>query len=250
MAMQFGILGYPLTHSFSPAWFADKFRKLGIDAQYHAFPLPDIAIFPEFRKNQTELRGLNVTIPYKESVIRYLDELDPVAEKVGAVNCIAFINGRLKGYNTDVIGFRTSLRQLLRPWHKQALVLGSGGAAKAVTYVLAEMRIPFKVASRKPRLDDQFVTTDYELLTDELLQQYNIVVNATPIGMYPDVDSYPPLPYSAIGEKHLLYDLIYNPAETKFLSLGKENGAAICNGHQMLVLQAEASWEIWSRYCL
>ena len=240
---QYGLIGYPLTHTFSPAYFAQKFAKLGIDAEYKAYPIGSIGVLPGLMGAMPTLRGLNVTIPYKEAVIPLLDELDADARQVGAVNCIDIPNSRTRGYNTDVIGFRQSIQPLLRPWHTQALVLGTGGAAKAVAHVLRQLGIPYKMVSRAAGAD----ILSYDALDADLLAEYRFIINCTPVGMYPMVDECPLTSLDGIGPEHLLYDLIYNPLETRFLQQGKELGAATKNGLEMLHLQAEASWEIWNR---
>jgi shikimate dehydrogenase len=241
MTALYGIIGRPLEHSFSPAYFNDKFRKQGIDARYEKFELAAIDEFPALLQNNPQLGGLNVTIPYKESVLAYLDELDPVTTAVGAVNCIRISNGKTKGYNTDIIGFRESLLPLLQPQHTKALVLGTGGASKAVLHVLDEAGINYTSISRSP--DGRQLT--YADLTSDIITAHKLIINTTPLGMHPHINQSPQLPYEAIGTQHLLYDLIYNPAETKFLSLGRQQGAVIKNGLEMLHLQAEAAWRIW-----
>lgn len=237
----YGLIGYPLKHSFSPAYFKEKFAALGIHATYHAYPIPTIHEFPELLKKHPSIAGLNVTIPYKEQVMAYLDGLDAAAEKIGAVNCIAVEDGKLKGYNTDAIGFANSLKPLLQPHHTHALILGTGGASLAVAYVLGSLGITYKKVSRA--IGDIL----YADLTPEDIEAHTLIINTTPVGMFPDVNTAPDIPYAAITPKHLLYDLVYNPEETLFLSKGKAQGATIKNGYKMLVLQAEASWDIWSR---
>jgi shikimate dehydrogenase len=241
MAAQYGLIGYPLTHSFSPAWFAEKFAAEGIEAVYKAYPLEHIETIDDLLANYP-LKGLNVTIPYKNRVIQYLDQLDPTAEVVGAVNCIDIRHGKRIGYNTDVIGFERSLTPLLESHHKKVLVFGTGGAAKAVNYVLDKLGIERTSVSRTATEH----AISYSDLSEEIIADHTLIINTTPLGMSPDVNDAPDIPYAAITSQHLLYDLIYNPAETKFLQLGKHQGAAIKNGHEMLVLQAEASWEIWN----
>lgn len=243
MPAQYGLIGYPLTHSFSPGYFSRKFEQEKIDAVYSSFELPVIAAFPSLLKANPDLRGINVTIPHKSSIMGFLHTVDDAARDIGAVNCIDMRNGRLKGYNTDVIGFRTSLLPLLSSHHKQALILGSGGSSLAVQYVLRQLGIPFILVSRKKTLD----VLQYAMLTDELVQQYTLIVNTTPLGMYPNTDSCPAIPYHALTQHHLLYDLVYNPLETKFLALGAAQGASVKNGLELLYLQAAASWEIWNR---
>jgi len=239
----FGLIGYPLSHSFSKGFFAEKFQKEGIsDCIYENFSLEDISQFPALLEQQPDLRGLNVTIPYKEAVLPWLDELSPAAEQIKAVNCIQFHEGIRIGFNTDVMGFKRSLQPLLKPHHTNALVLGTGGAAKAVMFVLQELNIPYTVVSR--RAHDGIIT--YDTLDKDIMTAHTIIINTSPLGMYPQVDAAPPIPYELITKHHLLYDLIYNPAETLFLKQGAAKGAAIKNGHEMLVLQAEASWDIWN----
>lgn len=238
----FGLIGYPLSHSYSPSWFHEKFLREGIDAIYQAFPLQSIDEFPAWLLQHPDISGLNVTIPHKTAVIPFLDHLDESAKAIGAVNCIAFENGKRMGYNTDWCGFRDSLQPLLTIHHKKALILGSGGAAKAVAYALQQLGIPFKVVSRG-QPDGPFL--DYDAITPALLKEFRLIINTTPLGMAPQENSKPEIPYHSLTDRHLLYDLIYNPAETEFLKLGKANGAAIKNGLEMLHLQAEASWKIW-----
>jgi len=241
MAAQYGLIGYPLTHSFSPDWFAEKFAAEGIDAVYKAYPLENIESINDLLANYP-LKGLNVTIPYKKDVVEFLDHISPAVEKIGAVNCIDIRNGKRYGHNTDVIGFGKSLTPLLQPHHTKALILGTGGAAQAVKYVLDMLSIEYQSVSRN-RSEESLA---YEDITKELIAQYPLIINTTPLGMLPNTDIAPEIPYHVLTEKHLLYDLIYNPVETKFLRLGKKYGAAIKNGHEMLILQAEASWEIWN----
>lgn len=237
---KYGLIGYPLSHSFSPRYFSEKFQKEDIEAEYKAYPLEDIDHFIDLRKEG--LSGLNVTIPYKEVVMDYLDEIDDVAEAVGAVNTIVFKNGKTVGYNTDVYGFKVSLMKFIGScFSGKALVLGSGGAAKAVKYVLKEASIPFKVVSRTG------VDLGYDEVDEKILKDYKLIINTTPLGMYPHIDEKPDLPYHAITSEHFLYDLIYNPEKTLFLNKGAEQGARIINGREMLVLQAENSWAIWNQ---
>jgi shikimate dehydrogenase len=241
MQKVFGIIGYPLSHSFSPAYFKKKFEAGHIDAAYNAFPLGNIEELPALLEKNNKLHGLNVTIPYKESVIKYLDETDVMAGTIGAVNCIAIKSGRTKGYNTDVIGFEKSLAPLLQSHHRHAFILGTGGASKAVAFVLNKLGISFQKVSR-----ELTGALHYDDITPELIKHHTLIINTTPLGMYPNTDTFPKLPYEAIGRQHLLYDLIYNPEETKFLSLGEKQGAVIKNGFEMLEIQAEESWRIWN----
>ncbi len=242
MPALYGLIGYPLTHSFSPAYFKKKFAEQRTDAQYEAFPLEHISEFGHLLHTHPELEGLNVTIPYKEAVIPYLDEMDSTAAEIGAVNCITIRKGVKKGYNTDVTGFEQSLIPLLHPRHKQALILGTGGSSKAVAYVLKQLGIPFLFVSRE-KTEGQLT---YDSLTPEIVAQNKLIVNTTPLGLYPNIDGAPGIPYEGIGAQHLLYDLVYNPEETKFLAAGKERGAVIKNGFEMLQLQAEAAWNVWT----
>jgi len=258
---QYGLIGYPLSHSFSKKYFTDKFEKDQIeDSEYQLFPIEHIAELPALLKKHPHLLGLNVTIPHKQHVLKYLDWIQEDAKKIGAVNCIrvhaespvdACFDGevgivghdfRLEGFNTDLYGFEMSLKPLLKEHHSQALVLGDGGAAKAVKCVLDKLGISYKMVTRKPQPGG--------LLFDELkpnhIAEYKLIINTTPVGMSPKIDECPPLPYEAISGKHLLYDLIYNPEETLFLKNGAEQGADTKNGYEMLVLQAEKSWEIWT----
>lgn len=240
MTSLYGLIGYPLSHSFSPAYFKNKFATERIDAVYRAYPIPAIEDLPELISTNPSIKGLNVTIPYKEQVLHYLDEIDVAAETIGAVNCIKITGGRLIGYNTDYIGFADSLRPLLRKQHTHALVLGAGGAAKAVTYALHQLGIDCIIVSRRSG------DITYDNLNDDIIQSHKLIINTTPLGMYPDANQCPTLPYNAIGQAHLLYDLIYNPEETLFLKHGSGAGAIIKNGYEMLMLQAEASWQIWN----
>lgn len=239
----FGLIGYPLSHSFSKGFFAEKFQREGIrNCIYENFPLAEIGRFPALLEEQPRICGLNVTIPYKEAVIPWLDELSPAAAQIKAVNCIQFYEGRKTGYNTDVMGFKRSLQPLLKPHHTNALVLGTGGAAKAVMFVLQELNIPYTLVSRR----EQSGAVTYDALDKAVMEDHTIIVNTTPAGMYPQTDTAPALPYDLLGPQHLLYDLVYNPERTLFLQKGETQGATVKNGHEMLVLQAEASWEIWN----
>lgn len=242
MQSVYGLIGYPLSHSFSPDYFRKKFAREGIDAVYRLFPLASINELPNLLNEHPSISGLNVTIPYKEQVIPFLDDIDDAAKAVGAVNCIKIDNGKLKGYNTDVIGFKQSLTPLLQTHHNNALILGTGGAAKAVEYVLSKLNISYSLVSSSGKEG----SIAYSDITDLTIKEHPLIINTTPLGMHPNTDTSPDLPYSAIGQKHLVYDLIYNPEETSFLKKGKAQGATTKNGYEMLVLQAEASWDIWS----
>ncbi|MBK8564747.1 MAG: shikimate dehydrogenase [Saprospiraceae bacterium] len=242
----FGIIGYPLSHSFSPGFFAKKFSKEGLDnCRYDAFPLPSIDLLPQLLTNNPNLEGLNVTIPYKSAVIPYLDSMSDEAQAIGAVNVLKIKDGKLIGHNSDVFGFEHSLRNFLPdPVQEKlhALVLGTGGASKAVQFVLRKMDLPFLLVSRNFSAE----SIDYESVTEEVMQSHQLVINTTPLGMSPIVDTCPLLPYQQLTPSHHLYDLVYNPEKTKFLALGESNGSKILNGLPMLYLQAEKAWEIWN----
>ncbi len=243
----YGLVGYPLTQSFSQKYFTKKFATETIEAQYLNFSLETIGEFPEIVKETENLSGLNVTIPYKEKVMAFLDTLDPVAQKVKAVNVIKLKKHHnateLIGYNSDVVGFELSLVPLLKPHHTQALILGTGGASKAVRYVLEKLGINYQFVSRKPRCTNEI---PYSEVTPEKLATTFLIINTTPLGMFPNLEGCPSLPYEAVTNKHLFYDLIYNPAETLFLAKAKQQGATIKNGEEMLILQAEEAWRIWN----
>ncbi|WP_311155893.1 shikimate dehydrogenase family protein [Prevotella histicola] len=244
---KYGLIGYPLGHSFSVGYFNEKFSNEHINAKYINFEIPSIEDFAEVIESNPELRGLNVTIPYKEQVIPYLDSLSPEANAIGAVNVIRITRKgdktHLKGFNSDVIGFTRSIEPLLERHHKKALILGTGGASKAVDYGLRSLGIETKFVSRTKQRPGFFT---YEEITPEIIKDYNIIVNCTPLGMYPNTDVCPTLPYEAMDSHNLLYDLLYNPDETLFMQKGKEHGAITKNGLEMLLLQAFASWEFWN----
>lgn len=241
----YGLIGYPLTHSFSQQYFNRKFDAESIAARYVNFEIPEIADFPDVIKDNPNLRGLNVTIPYKEQVIPYLDELDPDTAEIGAVNVIKFIRKgnklRLKGYNSDVIGFTDSLSPLLTPEMKHALVLGTGGASKAVMQALRKLGISATLVSRTPS-EGRYTYSD---LTPEIMAENLLIINTTPLGMYPHMDECPDIPYDQLTPAHLCYDLLYNPDVTLFMRKAAEHGAATKNGLEMLLLQAFAAWNIW-----
>ena len=244
---KYGLIGYPLVHSFSISYFNEKFESEGIDAVYENYEIPTIEQLPEVLDTNPELRGLNVTIPYKEKVISYLDSLSPEASEIGAVNVIKVEHkGKktiLKGYNSDVIGFTRSIEPLLDSYHKKALILGTGGASKAIEFGLRSLKLETLKVSRTGK-DGAIRYTD---ITPEMMKEYNVIVNCTPCGMFPHADECPDLPYEAMDNHTLLYDLIYNPDETLFLTKGKKQGAVIKNGLEMLLLQAFASWEFWNK---
>lgn len=241
---KFGLIGYPLSHSFSKQYFTDKFKREKIaDCSYELYPIENINELPELLKREPALCGLNVTIPYKEQLIPYLHQQSALVEQTGACNCVAIRNDTLIGYNTDVIGFRASLLKALNEKPGHALVLGSGGASKAVRFVLEQLAIPFTLVSRRAVNG----AISYDDLSNEMTSASELIINCTPLGMYPHVEDAPPLQYEAIGPRHLLFDLIYNPAKTRFLLNGEEKGANILNGEEMLILQAEESWKIWNQ---
>ena len=243
---KYGLIGFPLTHSFSKKFFTEKFKRESISAAYENFEIEKISRLTEIVEAETDLAGLNVTIPYKEQVIPFLDELDRAAEKVGAVNTIKIIRKaqkiHLKGFNTDTWGFEISLKPLLREYHTKALILGTGGASKAIKFVLDKLNIEYISASieelknREIRYED----IDKKMMSDRLL-----VIHATPLGTYPKTDTFPPIPYEYISDEHLLFDLVYNPEMTEFLKKGRERGAIVKNGLEMLQQQALKSYEIW-----
>ncbi len=240
----FGLIGNPLAHSFSEKYFTRKFEELNIhDCRYKLFPLSAITELPALLDEHPSLEGLNVTIPYKKAVLAYLtDSLIP--EGLNACNCIKIRNGQLTGYNTDVLGFGKSLTPLLNSTHQRALVLGNGGATESILYVLKEKGIPFEVVSRSLHKGS---TLTYNELTRDIVQAHTLIINTTPLGTFPHTDNFPDIPYDGITHRHLLYDLVYNPPLTKFLQQGKEKGAQVKNGEEMLVIQAEESWAFWNR---
>ncbi|MEA3444461.1 MAG: shikimate dehydrogenase [Bacteroidota bacterium] len=240
---QYGLIGYPLGHSFSKKYFSKKFLKEGIDACYENYPIKDIDEFPKLIQSKPNLFGLNVTVPYKEKIIPYLDELDETAREVGAVNTIRIFRNdnviRTKGFNTDVFGFEETIIHELKNLHKSALILGTGGSSKAVAYVLKKLAIDYYFVSRKSTNG----IFSYFDLSSETINKNLIIINTTPLGMYPNIDESPAIDYSAITGKHLLIDLIYNPEETLFLKKGKANGATCLNGLKMLHYQADKAWK-------
>lgn len=241
----FGLIGYPLGHSFSKQYFSSFFEENKIDAQYDLYPIEDIDELPVLLR-KVELTGLNVTLPYKQKVIPFLDELDETASAIGAVNVIKFIrehdNTILKGYNSDAIGFEKAIKPLLQPYHKQALVLGTGGASKAVVYTLHKLGIDTTYVSRKVSGDN----LRYEDLDKSIIEKHLLIVNTTPLGMYPKTNECPDIPYELLTTRHLLYDLVYRPEETRFMQKGKERGATGSNGLEMLYGQAVEAWKIWN----
>jgi len=242
---KYGLIGFPLTHSFSKKYFSKKFKREKIHARYYLFEIESIQEVEKIIQKK-DLCGLNVTIPYKEQIIAYVDELDETAAKIRAVNVLKIthkdIQTRVVGYNTDAIGFEKSIVPHLKPHHTKALVLGSGGAAKAIEYVLHKLGIEITRVSRTEK--PGFIT--YSSLTQQLISDHTIIINTTPLGTFPDVKTFPDIPYQYITVKHLLYDVVYNPAETLFLKKGKAQGATTINGKKMLIEQAEEAWRIWS----
>lgn len=243
---KYGLIGYPLGHSFSISFFNEKFQDEGINATYENFEIPTINGFSEILDSNPNLRGLNVTIPYKEKVIGFLDSLSKEAKEIGAVNVIKVTHKGnktlLKGYNSDVIGFTKSIEPMLERFHKKALILGTGGASKAIEYGLKTLGLETVKVSRSEKPG----TMQYSEITPETIKKYNVIVNCTPCGMYPKADECPNLPYEAMDNRTLLYDLIYNPDETLFMKKGKAQGAIVKNGLEMLLLQAYASWDFWN----
>ena len=244
---KYGLIGFPLGHSFSISYFNEKFDNENIDARYENFEIPKIEDLPEVLDSNPNLKGLNVTIPYKEKVISYLDSISPEARAIGAVNVIKVIRKgekiTLKGLNSDVIGFTKSIEPMLEKCHKKALILGTGGASKAINYGLKSLGLETLFVSRETRNNECIL---YKDITPDMMQDYNVIINCTPLGMYPHTEECPLLPYEAMGVKTILYDLIYNPDETLFMKKGTEQGATTKNGLEMLLLQAFASWEFWN----
>ena len=244
----YGLIGFPLGHSFSVPYFTEKFARESIDAEYRNFPLEDISVFEALVKKERRLGGLNVTVPYKQKVIPYLDSLSETAERIEAVNTISFIRIdkrlELRGDNTDVTGFRRSLEEHLKKQHVSALILGTGGSSKAVIFVLEQLGLGYTLVSRSSGGD----RLSYEDIDEEIVARTPLIINTTPLGMHPHEDTCPAIPYEKLTSGHLLFDLVYNPGKTRFLARGEEGGAEIVNGYDMLIYQAEASWEIWNRY--
>ena len=238
--MLFRSIGKHLGHSFSKHYFTEKFKTLQLHAEYDLCQLESISDFP-ILLSKKDWKGFNVTIPYKESIIPYLSKIDNQAQRVGAINTIKIVDNELIGYNTDIIGFKDTLIPLLEAHHKGALILGTGGASKAVQYVLQELQIPYTLVSRECKEN----TLSYEELNEEIIQSHKIIVNTTPLGMHPDVESYPNIPYHFLTQEHLCYDLVYNPLITEFMKRSSKYGALIQNGLPMLIAQAEAAYAIW-----
>jgi shikimate dehydrogenase len=243
MMRLYGLIGYPLIHSFSKRYFTEKFEKEGhSDCRFENFPLEDARDIKKIVRQHPQLLGLSVTIPHKETIVAYLDEADEFVKKVKACNSIKISKGKLIGYNTDITGFEKSLAPLLKPHHKNALILGTGGASKAVKYVLRKHNISVRYVSRKPSAKN----LSFAQVTPEVIAAVQIIVNTTPLGTFPNIIEAPDIPYQALNSQHLLFDLVYNPEKTLFLKMGEEKGAAIKNGLDMLKFQAEESWKIWN----
>jgi len=242
---KFGLLGRNISYSFSVGYFTEKFeRENATNCSYQNFDLATLDEFPAVINNTPDLKGLNITIPYKKEILPFLEKINKKALEIGAVNTIKITkNKKLKGYNTDYYGFKKAIKPLLKPHHTKALILGTGGASNAVAFALKKLGISYQYVSRNP-IDNQLTYAD---LDRETFNQYTIIINCTPLGTFPNINDCPPLPYSYFNSKHLAFDLIYNPAETTFLKKAKSFGAATTNGYQMLVFQAEKAWKIWNR---
>lgn len=241
---KYGLIGKDIDYSFSKQYFTQKFEKESHNCSYENFDIPDIIHFPEIIRNEKNLCGLNITIPYKEKIFPYLDKLSVKAQKIGAVNCIRFTKkGKIKGYNTDCYGFKKSLKPLLKRHHTKALILGTGGASKAVAYVLKNLNIEYLYVSRNPQKN----ILGYEEINEKIINNHTIIINCTPLGTYPDIENFPPLPYQYLNQNHIAFDLIYNPEKTQFLQKASKNGATIKNGYEMLAYQAEKAWKIWNK---
>ncbi len=239
---RFGLIGRTLKHSFSKTYFTRKFEKEGLDCSYDNFELASISELHPLLTRMPALIGFNVTIPYKKEILPYLSFQDAVVQAIGACNCVKMVAGKCYGFNTDGMGFLKSLSPHVKPHHTQALVLGSGGSSAAVQYALAQLGISYKVVSRQPAA----AQLSYNDITPEVLSAYTLIINTTPVGMFPAVEAAPALPYQLLTSRHLLYDLVYNPEKTEFLKKGEAQGATILNGYTMLLLQAEESWRIWN----
>ena len=239
----FGLLGHPLSHSFSAKYFNEKFKAENLHCKYENFDLPEIPDLKSFIDSRINLAGLNVTIPYKMDIIEKLDSIDAEANKIGAVNVVQIKNGKLKGFNTDYIAFMQSVSPLINPNNSRALILGFGGASKAVKYALKKWHIPYSVVSRENGKADY----TYNNINSEILENHNLIINTTPLGNHPNVNQLPEIPYDLLNKNHVLYDLTYNPEVTEFMKKGIKKGCQVKNGFDMLVRQAELSWEIWNQ---
>ncbi len=242
----FGLIGFPLTHSFSKKYFEEKFLNEGLhDCAFENFPLKNIEEIRQVITDHPNLEGFAVTIPYKKKIIRFLDEGTDAVRQMIACNCVKIEDGKLKGFNTDVTGFERSFTRHLQPHHQKALILGTGGGADAVAYVLRKLNIEYLFVSRSDILKPK--TISYKALAEALFEDHTIIINCTPLGMYPAVEESPKIPYDYLSSQHYLFDLVYNPPETMFLKKGAEQGAVVCNGYEMLLAQAEENWKLWSR---
>lgn len=242
----YGLIGYPLSHSFSQLYFNQKIQKENIlDCRFDLFPIEQVEQFPLLLRELPDIRGLAVTIPYKEQIIPFLSELDSNAKEIKAVNCIAITKEGLKGFNTDIIGFEKSISPLIQPHHKKALIMGSGGSSKAVAFFLKKAEIDFLIVSRNKSTLSNYIT--YGDIDEDLMLEYNLVVNCSPIGQFPDVDKHPHIPYQFVTPQHLFFDLIYNPVKSNFLKMAELKGAIIKNGREMLEIQAEENWKLWNQ---
>lgn len=241
----YGLIGYPLGHSFSKKYFTRKFQEEGLTGcRYELFPLPSIDQFPTLLKSNRELKGLNVTLPYKQQVLEYVTETTGAVKDIGAANTIKITGDKLVAYNTDVIGFENSFVKNLKPSHTKGLILGTGGASKAVQYVLKKLNIDFLLVSRDQPAKDAII--NYQMIDPAIMKNHTVIINCTPVGMYPNDLQDPQLPYEFLSENHYLFDLVYTPEETQFLKKGKSKGAITQNGYEMLLIQAEESWKIWN----
>ena len=242
---EYGLIGYPLSHSFSQKYFTEKFQREGIsDAVFYAFPLPSIDDLPQLLQEHPLLKGFSITIPYKRSVIEYLHDAPNAVKEMNACNCVKMKDDKLYGYNTDIVGFKESFIKHLKPYHTKALILGTGGASSAVEFVLKNLDVDHLFVSRKK--NDSKNIAGYADVSSALLHEYKIIINTTPLGTYPDINDAPEIPYHLLTSEHYLFDLVYNPAKTKFLALGEQQRAIIQNGYEMLVLQSEENWRIWN----
>ena len=239
----YGLLGYPLSHSFSQKYFSEKFQNLGLtNASYENFSLPNISELQAILDHREGLEGFNITIPYKKDVLKFLDQSSQAVQEIGACNCVRIVKGKRYGYNTDVVGFEQTLAPYLKPHHSKALILGTGGASAAVEWVLKKLGIDYLSVSRTA--SDSAIS--YDQINQAIILSHTLVINTTPLGMYPNTEASPNLPYQFMDQRHHLFDLVYNPTETQFLTKGKAQGSSIQNGWEMLILQAEESWRIWN----
>ncbi len=242
----YGLIGYPLGHSFSKKYFTNKFKREGlIDCSYELFPINSIKELPSLINSQPYLKGFNVTIPYKQQVLKYVTETSEAVKEIGAANVIKIDGDKIVAFNTDVIGFKESLIQKLMPFHKKALILGTGGSSNAVQYVLRNLGMEFLLVSTTHQPSSEIIS--YSMINENIMSDHTLIINCTPVGMEPNDSDLPNLPYQFISHKHYLFDLIYNPEKTSFLQKGEQMGAIIQNGYEMLVLQAEESWNIWKQ---